>query len=148
MNNSPRAHVYVMHTYGSLMDLKLRCISAPRIDNRDFLYLRGMFVDEINFKDSLLTRYNEAALVNLGLEFWLPDPKIHHIYTSGETEVRDHYYWLHTPRTNQHRRFYQRNFLTHTIRLEDALKYPFTDDRQRAIGLLMDKVNDLNRSYL
>ena len=129
------------------MDLKLRCISIPGIEARDFVHNTGLNMDEVNFKDSFLTRYNEAALGKLGLEFWLPDPKIQHNYTEGET-VLDHYFWLHTPRTNQHRRSYQHDYLTHTIRLAEALKYPFTDGRQRAICRLMDKVNTLNISYL
>lgn len=144
--HTTRSRIYIMRTYGSLMELKLRCFSVSGVDNRDFLYIPVPSKDGPNFKELCIDAYKTQARRKLGIDIWLPNPTFRHIYTVGE-DVKDDFYWLHTARTNQHRWEYVSDYSTHTIDLEHALSYPFTPDRRHAIRQLMTTINDLNTSY-
>ena len=141
----PRA--YVMHTYGDFMDLKLRCLSIPGIDQRDFLFVPHVFKDMLDFSEGLISSYKTQARLQLGIDIWIPDPMLRHVCTIADG-VKEDFYWLHTGRTNHHRREYVSDYLVHTIPLERALSYLFAPNRQAAIRGLMDMANKLNASHL
>lgn len=143
----------VIQTHGSLMNLRVKFMSNVHHD--------GMFFpefaipdQEINFKEALVHAYKDYCQSILGLDLWLPSPEVKHLskptaypnMTGHEVNrlSANEIYWIHCPKSNQHRVAYSENHLSHTIPLEIAMAKADDAVTRTALRSLIIEVNHMN----
>lgn len=135
-----KRRTFVVHTYGDMLALKLRCISLPPSSEKTFLQIQQSLSRADHPSAMWVERYQHAAQHALGLDFWIPNPLVRHIRTDEGDQV-DSYYWIHSSKSNQHRRSYQTGILTHAIRLDRIGEHQFSDAHLRVLHDLITMVN-------